>query len=71
MSTKAIRAALEAVRWDGLNGKEHPSYVAALAELEAIEKAARDISAYLSHGQPERYCLALALFDRIAKDAKS
>lgn len=67
MSTKAIRRVL--------NGAlEHPNggddVRAATAEVEAIEKAAKDISTYLSHGQPERYCLALALFDRIAKDAK-
>lgn len=67
MSTKAIRRVL--------NGAlEHPNggddVRAALAEVEAIERAARDISAYLSHGQPERYCLALAFFDSISKDTK-
>jgi len=79
MSTKAIREALEAVRWDGLSGEEKPSYAAALAEVEAIERAAKE-SVYLDadevfcgwweYNDKMRWEAVTDTLQSIAKDAK-
>ena len=65
MSTRAIREALERIRWDGLSGKETPAYAAALAEVEAIEKAAGEIYAKGDAADPS----AWALMDEIYHDS--
>lgn len=71
MSTRAIREALERIRWDGLSGNATPTYTAAMAEVEAIEKAARDWYAQETRRDVVLASDALAPFERIALETKT
>lgn len=62
MSTKAIRKALESMRGIALTRDQSQARVEAMAEVEAIEKAARHITAF---ARGERVADAAVSYARI------
>ena len=68
MSTKKIRAVLNAVMHLDAR-KNDPVVVAALSEVEAIEKAARVVTDPAEAGNDEAHATAFDVFGRIARES--